>query len=197
MIKTPDMGGTSDGWDIPHLIEIFKILNPRTVLDVGTGMYGKNGYILRQYVEHKFRHLYGVKWMEIIGVEAYEKNAKYVRTLDFYDTVYDVPAFFYFSVSYKPDKWNKVDIVICTHVLEHHVKEDGWRLLQDMYVYANKAVILACPYGEYKFEGNPNPYQDHKSAWIPDEIAEKYPITTPILGYNNRGHLEFLIVIPK
>ena len=66
-----------------------------------------------------------------------------------------------------------------------------------MYNFANKAVVLASPYGDYKFEGNVNPYQDHKSSWTPDEIAEKYPTTTPIMGRNNRGHEEFLIVIPK
>src|SRR3989304_8383258 len=185
MEKSLDVGGTSDAWDIPHLVEIFKILKPRTVLDIGTGCYGKNAYLLRQYVEHKFRHLYGVSWMKICGVEAYEKNARYARTLDFYNVVYNLTALDYLRSHV--DEMN--DVVICTHVLEHHLKvEEGWELLARMYQAAEKAIVLASPYGEYRFEGNPNPYQDHKSSWLPDEIAEKYPITTPILGYNNRGH---------
>ena len=88
MNKDIDVGGTSDAGDIPYLVEIFKILNPRTVLDIGTGCYGKNAYILRQYVEHKFRHLYGVKSIIIHGVEAYQKNYDYARSLNLYDWIY-------------------------------------------------------------------------------------------------------------
>ena len=130
--------------------------------------------------------------MTIAGIEAYEKNANFVEPLDLYNTIFVEPALEFFR--FQKSLWN---VVVCTHVLEHHTKEDGWFLLEEMYAAANKAVVLASPYGEYKFEGNPNPYQDHKSTWFPDEIAEKYPITTPIMGRNNTGHLEFLIVIPK
>ena len=195
MEKTIDIGGTSDAGDIPIFVEFAKILNPKNILDIGCGCFGKTGYLLRQYVEHKFRHLYGVNYLKIDAVEAYNKNAAFVKSLNLYDNVFNLEA-----ISFLKEKivsLEKYDIVVCSHILEHHTEEDAWLLLELMYEVCSKGIILACPYGLYKFEGNLNPYQDHRSTWTPDKISIKYPITTPVITRNNTGHEEFIIVIPK
>jgi len=190
--KEINVGGTSDAGDIPHIVEMMKLFNPKTVVDVGTGCFGRNGYLLRQYVEHKYRKLYGVDYMNIIGIEAYQPNADYVATLGIYNEIEVRQAIEFFEI------WNEddYDLITCTHVLEHHYKESGWRLLELMRGSAKKGIILACPLGEYAHTDVNNQFQNHLSSWTPDEIAEKYPITTPIITRNNVGKEEFLIGIP-
>jgi hypothetical protein len=191
-IKSPDIGGTSDAWDIPYIVEFAKIINPARVLDIGTGNFGKIGYILRQYVEHKYRKYYHPMYMNIVGLEAYIPNFDYVSKLGIYDELYNVEALSYLS----NPKLAASELVVCTHVLEHHTETDGWKLLMLMRSVASKAIILACPDGEYEHIDMNNYYQNHRSAWTPDKIASVYPITTPVFGYNNTGHKEFVIVIP-
>jgi hypothetical protein len=192
--KGPMIGGTSDAGDIPHIVEMMKMFNPKTVLDVGAGCFGKNGYLLRQYVEHKFRKLYGTEYMHIRAIEAFYPNAEYLESLGIYNDVKQTLALDYFCSF---GSTLQVDLITCTHVLEHHTIEEGWELLHLMWMAAKKGIILACPLGEYPHSDPKNPHQEHKSAWVPSEIADKYPITTPIITRNNVGVEEFLIGIPK
>lgn len=196
--KTEDIGGTSDAWDIPYIVEFLKVLNPKSILDVGCGCFGKNGYLSRQYLEHKYRKLYGTTYLLLDAIEAYKSNASYAETLKIYNHIFIGEALKILgNMMDSPKIFPFYDVMFLTHVLEHHTKEDGWRLLDYMYSFCTKGIILACPFGEFEYNDNLNPYQNHKSSWIPDEISKKYPITTPIFGYNNTGHREFIIVIPK
>jgi predicted SAM-dependent methyltransferase len=173
-------------------------MNPKTVLDIGTGCFGKNAYILRQYVEHKFRKLYNPEYLVIHGIEAYKPNYDYVSSLKLYDELFLAEALKALrSIMDSPRVFSPYDVIICTHVLEHHTKEDGWKLLDWMYSFCNKGIILACPWGEYEHKDDNNHYQNHLSHWTPIEIAEHYPTTTPVIGRNNVGKEEFIIVIPK
>lgn len=197
--KIEDIGGTSDAGDIPQIVEFLKILNPKSILDIGCGCYGKNGYIARQYLEHKFRKIQGVNYLKLDAIEAYEPNANFVKKFKIYNDIFVGEALKLLRnmMGVSVTICSPYDVIMATHVLEHHTKEDGWLLLDYMYSFCTKGIILACPFGEFEYKDNLNPYQDHKSAWTPDEIAKKYPITTPVFGYNNTGHREFVIVIPK
>jgi 2-polyprenyl-3-methyl-5-hydroxy-6-metoxy-1,4-benzoquinol methylase len=193
--KSIDIGGTSDAGDILTFVEFAKVLNPKTVLDVGAGCFGKSAYLLRMFVEHKFRHLYGTNYMRIDGIEAYIPNLEYVRNLKLYNNLFGLEALRVLRnlVNFK----SSYDIIVCSHVLEHHFEEDGWNLLSLMYDCCEKGIILACPFGKYLHTDNMNRYQNHLSGWTPEMISKKYPITTPIITRNNVGVEEFMLVIPK
>jgi 2-polyprenyl-3-methyl-5-hydroxy-6-metoxy-1,4-benzoquinol methylase len=193
MDKTIDIGGTSDIGDAAAFVEFAKIINPKTVLDVGTGCFGKTAYLLRQYVEHKFRHYFGTNYMLITGIEAYEPNLKYVSKFNLYDNLINAEALQILDSAIE----NTYDLIVCSHVIEHHIKSDGWKLLSLMNKKCRKGIILSAPYGEYEHIDNHNRYQNHLSSWTPEEISAIYPITTPVITRNNVGKEEFIIVIPK
>ncbi len=76
---------------------------------------------------------------------------------------------------YNPGR--KYDIVMALHVLEHFDKEDGMKFLKKIEKFARKKVVIAAPIGEFpQSEYDDNPYQVHKSSWMPEEIGR--------MGYN-------------
>jgi len=73
------------------------------------------------------------------------------------------------------------DVVLCLEVLEHLNKADGFKLLTAVENIAVRQVILSTPVGKYvQHAYDHNPYQEHKSVWLPEDLYEK--------GYMVRGH---------
>ena len=202
MEKTIDIGGTSDISDAAAFVEFAKTLNPRTVLDIGTGCYGKAAYLLRQYVEHKFRKYYGTNYMQIFGIEAYTPNYEFLKANYpfLYTEVFNEEAIPFYRNHVCKGEWIlafRTDVIIISHVLEHHTEEDAWELLRVVTKSASKGVIVACPNGNYEHHDANNPYQNHRSVWTPDKIASMYPITSPVMSLNNEGVEQFTLVIPS
>lgn len=198
LFKDTFVGGTSDANDIEEMVEFLKVLNPRTILDIGTGCFGKLAYVTRQYVEHKYRFYYGNKYLKIDGIEAFEPNYAHVNKLGLYDfLIHDeaIPALK--NLTKTLALFPPYDVMVCSHVLEHHSEEDAWELLKLMYSACSKGIILACPDGEYVHEDVVNKYQTHRSTWTPEKISTKYPITTPVYSRNNVGKSQFILVIPR
>ena len=84
------------------------------------------------------------------------------------------------DVRHLPLKRKSFDAVMCLEVVEHLEKEDGERLLQAMEEVARKQVILSTPVGRFEHKDNFNPYQEHRSFWMPVELKR--------LGYKIRGY---------
>jgi hypothetical protein len=58
------------------------------------------------------------------------------------------------------------DVIVCSHMIEHMPKEDGWKLIDAMLERANKALILGLPFNEpLRGALRGNEFEAHHSVW--------------------------------
>ncbi len=72
------------------------------------------------------------------------------------------------------------DAVLCSEVLEHLIKEDGYELIEKMAKWARNKVIITTPNGYLWQDGfADNPLQEHKSSWRVEDFQQ--------LGFKVKG----------
>lgn len=62
------------------------------------------------------------------------------------------------------------DSVVALDVIEHFVKQDGYRLIDSMERIARRVVIVSTPNGLLQQPPANNPLQEHRSGWRPAEL---------------------------
>lgn len=66
------------------------------------------------------------------------------------------------------------DAVVSLDVVEHFEKKDALKLIKDIEKIAKKKVIIFTPYGfTQQHEYDKNPFQIHKSGWLPQEFERR------------------------
>lgn len=74
------------------------------------------------------------------------------------------------KVEFKPKSF---DAILCSEVLEHLTKEDGYELIKKMEKWAKKKIIITTPNGYLLQDGyDNNPLQEHKSGWSVKELEK-------------------------
>ncbi len=128
-----------------------------TILDVGCGT-GTPMEIIKD----------GNSYIHATGVDIYQPYLKEAEQKKIYDALIES------EVTNLPFNNKEFDVVICFHVIEHLEKEEGKRLLEQFEKIAKKRVIVAMPVGEFpQDEYDGNKYQEHRSAWYPQDLKEK------------------------
>jgi len=91
------------------------------------------------------------------------------------------------------------DAVVAFEVLEHMTKEQGVALMNHMESAARRLVVVTTPNGhveQEEYEGNP--YQEHRSSWVADDLRS---LGYEVIGLNGlkalRGRLGRVIFKPK
>lgn len=150
---------TSHMHQLNEIVEVIRLVNPSTLLDVGAGA-GKYGVLAREYLELlDGRERYG-DWQRVIdGIEAFPG---YLTPLhDFvYDHVYVGDA-----ARVLPQLTRHYDLILLVDVLEHFARDDGAALLR-----------ACCEKGRYVLVSTPgwfirqpaafgNPHEEHRSFW--------------------------------
>lgn len=70
-------------------------------------------------------------------------------------------------------KTNEFDLVICSHVIEHLTKSQGYLLLYEINHIAKYSSTITTPNGfAWQLPGKDNPYNAHLSAWTPKELRK-------------------------
>jgi len=141
----------------------------KTVLDLGCG----EGDLMREVSRGKQWEIYGVELFKKAGRKA-KKSGVYKDV--FIGSVTDLP---------KSILKNKYDIVFCSQVLEHLVKNNGKEAIKTWEKLARKKIVITTPVGYMEYdpivekEIDDNPLQKHLSGWLPKELDK--------LGYKVRG----------
>lgn len=127
---------SSDPIAIPKIISIVKILNPRSILDVGCGT-GKYGLLFREYLDINYNRLNPASWQIII--DAVEIDESYLTPVHefIYNNVWNADWLKH-SV---PDGY---DIIFLGDVLEHWPDGKWQEALLKAKRYS-KFTIIACP----------------------------------------------------
>lgn len=155
---------SSQYYHISKIMEMIISLNPKSVLDIGSG-FGKFGVLCREYLElWDGRQKYEFK-RRIDCVEVFQQ---YISPLHqyIYNKIYNNDIL---DIAQELDI--KYDLVLLIDVLEHFEKDDGSRLLRTL-LKNNECILVSTP-------KNPSPqkdafgniYETHKSAWSPSELS--------------------------
>ena len=104
----------------------------------------------------------------IIGIDIFKPAIKDAKTKAIYDDL------IIGDIRFLPIKNKKFDSIIFLEGLEHISKNEGFILLNTLENISMNRIIITTPVGFIEQnEYNENPFQLHKSYWLPIEFKEK------------------------
>lgn len=150
----PHSDGANKGW----VLEKIKEINPRTILDVGTG-----SGILEEIIRENFGNT-----IQIDGIEAWQPYIEEYRLTERYDNLYNVDARSWTS-------WN-YDLVMFGDVLEHMIEAESKELWRKVSLEAAYAIITIpiIHYPQGASFGNPFEIH-HEDHWDTTRILNAFP----------------------
>lgn len=149
---------TSEFRQIPYVLDVIAREQPRTVLDVGAG-YGKYGFLAREYG--------GAERVDALDASpprfaAYDNV--WLGDLRHIDTLLPADAPHY-------------DLALFIDVIEHLVKPEAYQLL-DTLVRRARRVLVTTPWGFRPQEIPGQPFETHRSGWLPWDFPGRYHVHT-------------------
>lgn len=146
------------------------ILPSHTVLDIGAGIRPQSFFTPTTHiiVEPFLPYIDSLKKEWVAIPRMVYLNGTWDRVLPFF-----------------PDK--SVDTVFALDVIEHFVKEDGIRFIQEAERIASKQIVIFTPLGMYPQEYDENDptdrwglqggyWQSHRSGWEPSEFSDGWKV---------------------
>lgn len=167
----------SQSSQISTILQYIEQLNPKSLLDVGTGMgqYGflartnlENVYLFEVEGEHGQQRSKGEWQVQIDGIEACEVYLTpvhdYVYNQVFVGDAMDILPIF---------ATGSYEVVIAIDILEHFTEIQGTKFLAELRRIARRAVLLSTPKQFIPQEVPANPYENHRSLWTAEMLAEQ------------------------
>jgi hypothetical protein len=160
---------TSHFANIPPIIDAAQQIQPRKVLDLGSGS-GKYLVLFREALDIAYERLLPRQWkVTIDSVEGFER---YISSLHY--SVANSVAIEDFSDMANWPKYVGYDLVTMIDSFEHINKETGMMLLYHLR-QKNRRIIISCPYGENYLEQGAvygNEFERHRAHWTPGEFEK-------------------------
>jgi hypothetical protein len=167
----------SQSSQLSTIVEFIEKENPTSILDVGVGM-GQYGFLARNNLENV--HLFCAngknasqrpkeEWrVRIDGIEAFRTYLTPVH-----DYVYN-NMMIGDALDILPRIGDHTyELILAIDILEHFTKPDGLRFLGHVKRIASKAVLVSTPKEFLGQEVEANPYENHRSQWSKEELAEQ------------------------
>lgn len=157
---------SSQYYHISKLMEMIISLDPKSVLDIGSG-FGKFGVLCREYLElWDGRQKYEFE-RRIDCVEVFQKYItplhKYVYDNIYNENILDIAP--RLNVSY--------DLILLIDVLEHFEKNDGILLLKTL-LQNHGCILVSTPkIPTPQQDAFGNVYETHRSAWSMQELQSQ------------------------
>lgn len=157
---------------ISHCLSVIGTANPKSVLDVGCG-FGLWGFLCRMYLDVFHERLRPEDWQaRIDGIELFEPYIQaHQRALYNRIVIGDIRAL--------APNIDEYDLIIAGDVIEHLDKDDGKRVLEQLYAKAKRGLLVNIPLGSGwdHPEAHGNPGELHRSQWCAEDFLA-YPSHT-------------------
>lgn len=170
----------SQSGQLSAIVRFAEEINPKSVLDVGTGM-GQYGFLLRNNLEAA--HLFEVQgnkgwqrdrsqWrVKIDGIEGFAGYLTPVHAYAYNDMhIGDAMA----QLAQMPSR--TYDLVLAIDILEHFDKQDGEHFARECARVSRAAALISTPKVFHDQTVEANPLENHRSLWTEHELRG--------LGYN-------------
>ena len=166
----------SQSSQISTIVQYIEENNPTSMLDVGTGM-GQYGFLARTNLEQ-------VNLFKINGSNAKQRSKQDWRVrIDGIEgcDIYITPVHDYCynemmigdALKILPDlPDNSYELVLAIDILEHFDNADGLIFLSHLKRISSKAALVSTPKEFVVQEVAANPYENHRSLWSENELAE-------------------------
>jgi len=164
----------SSRWDnIPDIINILRIVKPKSILDVGCG-FGKWGFLAREYLDVWEGRYYKSDWQT--KIDAVEIFPDYIQA--WHREIYD--NIFIGDVTELP--LGKYDLILACDVLEHVPEDKVTTTIKNLRSLA-KTLVVSVPLG-IRPQGKlyNNEFESHRSTWDIEKIKTYKPDTLKIHG---------------
>ena len=158
---------TSNYRQLPELLETLFLVNPTSILDVGTGL-GKLGVLGREYLEG---HSDKSNWRRRIdGIEGF---APYISPI--HSFVYD-QIFMGEAQTIVPALNTHYDLVLLIDVIEHFEHQSGQAFLSELCRHTDN-ILLSTPKQFFKQDAVfGNALEEHKSYWVVQNFLSLGPV---------------------
>jgi len=180
---------TSTGVFISAALVEIERLRPGSVVDIGCG-FGLWGFLCRMYLDVFEGRPYKEDWQ--VRIEALEVFPKYI--MPHQEFIYDRIRIG--AIEELIDELDHFDLFIFGDVLEHMLKQDAVRVLEEAYSKANKGILVNVPMGEgWLRDGTEdNPHEAHLSVWDFDDFFEYCPKVCGEVNFPNVGRYGTLLI---
>lgn len=167
----------SQSSQISTIVGFIEKINPASILDVGAGM-GQYGFLARNSLEQA--NLFQVEgarasqkskpgWrVRIDGIEAFPTYLTPVHEYAYNRIMIGEALGLLCEVAN-----NAYDLVLAVDILEHFSKPDGLKFLAELKRVAQRAVLVSTPKEFHRQEIEANPYENHRSHWIDEELKQE------------------------
>lgn len=151
---------------VPNILDNVQMEMPQSILDIGIG-FGKYGLLLREIVDVAYERYFPEEWIiKIDGVEAFSNYINPVHK-HIYDNVLQG------DIAHVIHNVQNYDVILLIDVLEHFSKNEGKKLIKNILLRTNKALIISTPiYPEPQEEYQGNKFEEHKSRWYLTDFLE-------------------------
>jgi SAM-dependent methyltransferase len=140
-------------------------MNYSSILDIGCG----DGYPIRVLKQR----IIGFT----VGADIFLPNIKKCKGQELHD------EYVLCDARFLPFRSLSFDVVICLEIIEHMPKEYGFAFIRTIEAIARREVIVATPVANSPGgHDKVNPYDLHKSIWVPEEFIEKGYVVRGVMG---------------
>lgn len=152
---------------ITDVIDLVKMIKPKSILDVGVG-FGKWGSLFREYLDIMPGRVFPGDWqIRIDGVEVFKKYLDQYKHLS---AIYSRLSLG--NICEVAESIDSYDLIFASDVIEHIPKSDVYPLVERLKKKSNEIVFIV-PIGvawakQGELYGNPN--EAHVSVWEPGEF---------------------------
>jgi 2-polyprenyl-3-methyl-5-hydroxy-6-metoxy-1,4-benzoquinol methylase len=160
---------SSQHYHISKIMDLIILVNPMSILDVGTG-FGKYGVLCREYLElWDGRHSYSQFLRRIDGVEVFEE---YITPLHkfVYNNIYVSDI-----INILDNIESRYDLVLLIDVLEHFEKRQGETVLRKILSKNGGALISTPKNPSSQKDAFNNVYETHRSKWAKRDLQSIAP----------------------
>jgi len=154
---------SSHTYQLNEIMELVILTNPKNILDIGAG-FGKYGVLIYERMNLWWTNDYKNKNVFIDAIEVFKTYLTPIHKF-VYNKIYKSEAS---KAIVKMKK--QYDLSLMIDVLEHFSKEEGLKFLNNL-KSKSKNILISIPkvVGE-QGEAFNNPYEKHKSTWVPEDF---------------------------